>query len=119
MHETKYFPNVRLASLYTHAGGPYLPPPASPFTSSGTRLQFFLDPTCPRGASKSETADLAVEIKVDVGATLGGLVVRYRLALVTVPFALVMLVVGKQVKEFNSGGAFPPLFPCPEHARRK
>ncbi|BGP39096.1 GPI inositol deacylase [Rhodotorula kratochvilovae] len=107
VHESKYFPNVRLASLYTHASGPYLPPPASPFASSGTRLQFFLDPTCPREPGKSETADLAVEIKVDVWATLGALVVRYRLALVTVPFALVMLVVSKQIRDYNVGNAFP------------
>ncbi|KPV77424.1 uncharacterized protein RHOBADRAFT_51279 [Rhodotorula graminis WP1] len=107
VHETKFFPNVRIASLYTHAAGPYLPPPSSPFTSSGACLQFFLDPTCPRDPHKSETADLALEIKVDVWATLGGLVVRYRLALVTVPFALAMLVVGLSVKLYNSGSTFP------------
>ena len=109
MHETKFFPNVRVASLYTYAAGPYLPPPSSPFTSSGARLQFFLDPTCARDPHKSETADLAVEIKVDVWATLGGLVVRYRLALVTVPFALAMLVVGLSIKLYNSGSASPSL----------
>ncbi|GAA5994113.1 Bst1p [Rhodotorula paludigena] len=105
LHETKYFPNVRRAALYTHASGPYLPPPASPFASSGTRLQFFLDPTCAHEPGKP---DLALEIKVDVWATLGALVVRYRMAMVTVPFALVMLVFGKQVKEYNTGSAFPP-----------
>ncbi|GAA5841295.1 hypothetical protein JCM9279_000607 [Rhodotorula babjevae] len=107
VHESKFFPNVRVASLYMHAAGPYLPPPSSPFTSSGARLQFSLDPTCARDPHKSETADLAVEIKVDVWATLGGLVVRYRLALVTVPFALAMLVVGLSVKLYNSGNPFP------------
>ncbi|GAA5879604.1 hypothetical protein JCM1840_003330, partial [Sporobolomyces johnsonii] len=107
LHESKYFPNVRHASLYTHSSGPYLPPPTSPFASSGTRLQFFLDPTCPSDSTKG-TADLAVEVKVDWRATLGALVVRYRMAMVTVPFAVVVLIVGLQIKDFNAGNPFPP-----------
>lgn len=35
--------------------------------------------------------------------TLGALAVRFRMALVTVPFAIVMLVVGLQVRHFNAG----------------
>ncbi|BGP07129.1 GPI inositol deacylase [Rhodotorula toruloides] len=107
VHESKYFPNVRLASLYTHSSGPYLPPASSPFSASGTRLQFFLDPTCARPAGPGETADLALEISVDVWATLGALVVRYRMAMVTVPFAFAMLVLGRQIREYNGGAPFP------------
>ncbi|GAA5975792.1 hypothetical protein JCM21900_006153, partial [Sporobolomyces salmonicolor] len=107
LHESKYFPNVRHASLYTHSSGPYLPPPISPFALSGTRLQFFLDPTCPSDSSKG-TADLAIEVKVDWRATLGALVVRYRMAMVTVPFAVVVLVVWLQIRDFNAGNPFPP-----------
>ncbi|GAA5938622.1 hypothetical protein JCM1841_004366, partial [Sporobolomyces salmonicolor] len=107
LHESKYFPNVRHASLYTHSSGPYLPPPISPFALSGTRLQFFLDPTCPSDSSKG-TADLAIEVKVDWRGTLGALVVRYRMAMVTVPFAVVVLVVWLQIRDFNAGDPFPP-----------
>ncbi|BGP23811.1 GPI inositol deacylase [Rhodotorula toruloides] len=107
VHESKYFPNVRLASLYTHSSGPYLPPASSPFSASGTCLQFFLDPTCARAAGPGEKADLALEISVDLWATLGALVVRYRMAMVTVPFAFAMLVLGRQTREYNSGAPFP------------
>lgn len=103
VHESKFFPNARLASLYTHTSGPYVPPAASPFVSTGTRLQFFLDPTCPRNPEDQEQHDLALEVHVDVRGTLGALAVRFRMALVTIPFALAMLVVGLQVKQYNSG----------------
>ncbi|GAA5865488.1 hypothetical protein JCM3774_005656 [Rhodotorula dairenensis] len=107
VHESKYFPNVRVATLYTHASGPYVPQAASPFVSSGTRLQVFLDPTCPRNPEDQEQHDVALEVHVDIRGTLGALAVRFRMALVTVPFALAMLVVGLQVKAYNSGRAFP------------
>ncbi|GAA5986663.1 hypothetical protein JCM10908_003849 [Rhodotorula pacifica] len=107
VHESKFFPNARLASLYTHASGPYVPQAASPFVSSGARLQFFLDPSCARAPEDQEQHDLAIEIHVDVRGTLGALAVRFRMALVTIPFALVMLVVGLQIREYNSGRAFP------------
>ena len=103
VHESKFFPNARLASLYTHASGPYVPPAASPFVSTGTRLQFFVDPTCPRNPEDQEQHDLALELHVAVRGTLGALAVRFRMALVTIPFALAMLVVGLQVKQYNSG----------------
>ncbi|KAL8277966.1 hypothetical protein RQP46_009598 [Phenoliferia psychrophenolica] len=107
VHETKYFPNARYASLYTHSAGPFQSSSASPFASSGTRLQFFLDPTCPRDGGAT-ASDIAVEITVDVWATLGSLVVRYRMAAVAFPFSIVMLVVARQMKEYNAGSAFLP-----------
>lgn len=103
LHESKYYPNIRQASLYTHSSGPYLPSPASPFASSGSRLQFFLDPTCSRDGTGAP-ADLAIEIKVDLWATLGGLIMRYRMAAVSFPFAIIMLVLARQLKEYNAGG---------------
>ncbi|KAK4702313.1 GPI inositol-deacylase, partial [Phenoliferia sp. Uapishka_3] len=104
VHETKYFPNVRLASLHTHSFGPYQSSPASPFASSGTRLQFFLDPTCLKDGANS---DIAVEVSVDIWKTIGSLVMRYRMAVVVFPFAIVMLVVERQIREFNTGGPYP------------
>lgn len=103
LHETQFFPNARLVSLHTHSGGPYLPAPASPFLSSGSRLQFFLDPTCSR---QGPSPDIAIEIKVDLWATLGSLVMRYRLAGVAFPFAIVMLVMSRQLREYNAGSEF-------------
>lgn len=100
VHESKYYPNVRTALLYTHASGPFLPSSPSPFASSGSRLQFFIDPTCTR---KGSEVDVAVEITVDLWATLGSLVVRYRMAAVAFPFSIVMLVVGRQLHEYNAG----------------
>ncbi|KAM0788807.1 hypothetical protein ACM66B_002894 [Microbotryomycetes sp. NB124-2] len=105
LHESKYFPNVRQAALYTHSSGPYLPAPASPFASSGSRLQFFVDPTCARQGSSS---DLAVEIKLDLWTTLGNLVMRYRMAAVSFPFALATLVFARQLQAYNSGDPFMP-----------
>lgn len=109
VHESKYFPNVRIASLYTHSSGPFQSSSASPFASSGTRLQFFLDPTCPREGSAS---DIAVEITVDVWATLGALAMRYRMAAVAFPVSLVMLVVARQLGEYNTGGALAMALLC-------
>lgn len=100
LHESRFFPNVRVASLYTHSSGPYLPLPTSPFAASGSRLQFFLDPTC---AQSSTLPDIAIEVTVDVWATLGALVIRYRMAAVAFPFSLVMLVVARQLKEYDAG----------------
>ncbi|GAA6012060.1 hypothetical protein JCM10207_005114 [Rhodosporidiobolus poonsookiae] len=105
-HDSKTFPNVRHASLYTHSSGPYLPPssaaPASP-SAGGAKLQLFLDPTC--------ADEIVLELGVDWWATLGSLVVRYRMAMVSVPFAVVMAVVARQVWEFNSGHPFPAFGP--------
>lgn len=101
IHETKFFPNVRVASLYTHASGPFMPALASPFISSGARLQFFLDPTCARSGS---TSDIAIELTVDIWASLGSLIMRYRMAAVAFPFSLVLLIFAKQLMDFNDGG---------------
>ncbi|SCZ99080.1 BZ3500_MvSof-1268-A1-R1_Chr7-1g09385 [Microbotryum saponariae] len=107
LHESKYFPNVREASLYTHASGPYLPAPASPFVSSGARLQLIVDPTCARENSRA-SADVAIEIKLDLWASLGNLAMRYRMAVVAFPFALILLVFACQLRDYNSGHSFPP-----------
>ncbi|GAA5974580.1 hypothetical protein JCM5350_001203 [Sporobolomyces pararoseus] len=104
VHEYRYYPNVRLASLYTHSAGPYLPRS----TSSGARLQFFLDPTCARLEDGSQTVEIEYEIKVDLLRTIGNLFLRYRMALVTMPFAIVSLVIATQLHEFYSGHSFPP-----------
>lgn len=106
LHESKYFPNVRRASLYTHSAGPYLPPPASPFAGSGSRLQFLLDPTCSHdGAAAS---DVAIEIRLDLWATLGNLVMRYRMAAMAYPSAIVMIVLALQLQAYNAGGERSP-----------
>ncbi|GAA5975209.1 hypothetical protein JCM11641_004394 [Rhodosporidiobolus odoratus] len=104
VHETKYFPNVRTASLYTHSGGPFLPPASSLAGdgSVGTTLCLFLDPTCP-----ADTGEVSVEISIDWKATLGSLFVRYRMAMVSVPFALVMFVVAGQMRQYNAGSPYP------------
>lgn len=102
VHESHFFPNVRSASLYTHSTGPYLPPAVSPFAGAGVRLQFFLDPTCATGG------DVALKITVDLWRTLGALVMRYRMAAVAFPFAIVMVVVSRQLRVYNAGGSFVP-----------
>ncbi|GAA5902278.1 hypothetical protein JCM6882_000490 [Rhodosporidiobolus microsporus] len=109
LYETKVFPSVHIASLYTHAGGPYLPPLSASSSSSGsppargTRLRFLVDPTC----AASEGGGVEVEIEVDWWKTLASLVVRYRMAMVTVPFAVVAVVVVGQLREFDAGNPFP------------
>jgi len=102
VHESHFFPNIRSASIYSHAAGPYLPPAISPFAGAGTRLQFFLDPTC------SAEEPVALELTVDLWRTLGALVMRYRMAMVTFPFGIVMIVVGRQLRVYNAGGSFMP-----------
>ena len=102
IHESKFFPNVRVASLYTHASGPFMPSINSPFVAPGSRLQFFLDPTCARGVSN----DVAIELTVDIWASLGSLIMRYRMAAVAFPFSLVALIVARQLMDYDNGGSF-------------
>ncbi|GAA6008956.1 hypothetical protein JCM11491_003846 [Sporobolomyces phaffii] len=98
-HESKYFPNVRTASLYTHSTGPYLSP-----RPAGVRLQFFVDSTC----TDEPGHGLYLEISIDLLRTAGNLFLRYRMALVTIPFALIVLVFAVQINEFRSESSFPP-----------
>lgn len=94
-HETRFYPNVRTASLYTHSGGPYLPIAHT----GGVTLDLFVDPTCPEQGD----ADVSYEIEIDVLKTIGNLLTRYRMAFVTVPAALIAFVIGIQIHIYNSG----------------
>ncbi|KAI5475779.1 glycosylphosphatidylinositol deacylase [Pseudohyphozyma bogoriensis] len=105
VQESKYFPNVHSALIYTHAAGPFQSRPISPFSAAGTHLQVFLDPTC---ASADGASDLAIELTVDIWNTLGSLLLRYRMAAVAFPCAIVLLVFATQLKEYNAGYHFMP-----------
>ncbi|GAA5823698.1 hypothetical protein JCM11251_000730 [Rhodosporidiobolus azoricus] len=115
LFETKIFPSVRAASLYTHSSGPFLPPSSASSSSSsalpanGAKLRFLLDPIC--AASGGRDGQLEVEISVDWWRTVGSLVVRYRMAMVTVPFAMVAIVMAGQMREFDAGNPFPSFGP--------
>ncbi|GAA5937325.1 Bst1p [Sporobolomyces koalae] len=108
-HESKYYPNSQEVTLYTHAHGPFIPSFRSSDSKKGeTRLQLFIDPTpWLEGGDMGDIEHLMIKLTVDVMGTLGSLFVRYRMALVTLPFAIVLLVLAVQLHDFHSGLPFP------------
>lgn len=109
--ESQAFPNAREGLLRTFSAGPYTPRPRTDegfsYEASGTQLQLFLDGlTC--GASGDSLAK--VYISVDVWASLGTLLLRYRMAAVSIPFALVMIVYSWQLAVYDSGSECALLF---------
>lgn len=120
--ESKFHPDVRAATLFTHAVAPFSPPSPSS-GSQGLGLQFWTDPTsC--GASEDEAGggeggDLALEIRLDAYHSLAKIVLRYRMAIVAFPLATIGWVVRCQLREYGSSGRFGPFGPTLSATSRK
>ncbi|KAF3767814.1 hypothetical protein M406DRAFT_90386 [Cryphonectria parasitica EP155] len=98
-YESKYFVNVRHASVSLHGVAPYIPPPLKPkSTEEGLSFQFWTDPTC--GSS------INVRLTVDVLGSMGKLYMRYRTAFAAFPLLVVALVVRKQFRVYDNQGIF-------------
>ncbi|KAL8969258.1 MAG: hypothetical protein Q9183_002083 [Haloplaca sp. 2 TL-2023] len=93
-HESRYFVNVKEANVSLHGIAPFMPPPLrSQAVSDGVSLQFWTDPTC--GSS------IDVSLEVDIGGSLGKLVMRYRTVFAAFPLLIVALVLRKQFKVYD------------------
>ncbi|OBT84659.1 hypothetical protein VE02_07076 [Pseudogymnoascus sp. 03VT05] len=98
-YESKYFVNVKQASINLHGVAPFMPPPLeSRQGHEGISLQIWTDPTC------GSTVD--VSLTVDVFGSFGKLYMRYRTIIAAFPLLIVCLVIGKQLSLYNDTGIF-------------
>lgn len=109
--ESKFHPNVHSATLFTHSEAPYIPISTSPFARRGLSLQFWTDPTvCGDGSAdvNSDGGGLAIEIRLDIYHSLAKLFLRYRMAIVAFPLAIISWILRCQVVEYTATAKFPP-----------
>ncbi len=98
-HESKYFVNVKDANISLHGIAPFVPPPLQAHAAAdGLSLQFWTDPTC--------NSSIDVSLKVDVAASMGKLVMRYRVVFAAFPILVVALVLRKQFTIYDGSGRF-------------
>ena len=98
-HESKYFVNVKDANISLHGIAPFVPPPLQAHAAAdGLSLQFWTDPTC--------NSSIDVTLNVDVAASMGKLVMRYRVVFAAFPILVVALVLRKQFTIYDSGGRY-------------
>ncbi|KJZ78116.1 GPI inositol-deacylase [Hirsutella minnesotensis 3608] len=97
-YESKYFVNVREASISFHGHAPFVPPPLDPREQEGLAFQFWSDPTC--------NSALDIGLELDVWGSLGKLYMRYRTALAAFPLLVVSMVLRKQFQVYDQTGAF-------------
>ncbi|KAL8711985.1 MAG: hypothetical protein Q9220_003681 [cf. Caloplaca sp. 1 TL-2023] len=98
-HESRYFVNVKDANISLHGIAPFMPPPLrSQAESNGVSLQFWTDPTC--------DSSIDVSLEVDIGGSMGKLVMRYRTVFAAFPLLIIALVLRKQFQLYDQSGAF-------------
>lgn len=96
-HESRYSVNVKEANISLHGIAPFMPPPLrSQAMSNGISLQFWTDPTC--------DSSIDVSLQVDIGGSMGKLVMRYRTVFAAFPLLVVALVLRKQFKLYDDSG---------------
>ena len=98
-HESKYFVNVKDANISLHGIAPFVPPPLQAHAATnGLSLQFWTDPTC--------NSSIDVSLNVDVAASMGKLVMRYRVVFAAFPILVVALVLRKQFTIYDGSGRY-------------
>ena len=98
-HESKYFVNVKDANISLHGIAPFVPPPLQAHAAAnGLSLQFWTDPTC--------NSSIDVSLNVDVAASMGKLVMRYRVVFAAFPILVVALVLRKQFTIYDGSGRY-------------
>ncbi|CAO2653726.1 Nn.00g031370.m01.CDS01 [Neocucurbitaria sp. VM-36] len=99
VYESKFFVNVKNASINLHGVSPYMPPALrSKQPSNGLSLQVWSDPTC--------DSSMELSLKVDVLGSLGKLWMRYRIVFAAFPLLIVVLVLRQQFKVYDATGVF-------------
>lgn len=96
-HESRYFVNVKEANISLHGIAPFMPPPMrTKAVHDGVSLQFWTDPTC--------NSSIDISLKVDIAASMGKLVMRYRMVFAAFPLLVVALVLRKQFQLHDETG---------------
>lgn len=98
-YESKYFVNVKEASINLHGVAPFMPPPLRQKDSEdGLTLQFWTDPSC--------DSSIQVSLQLDVPGSFGKLFMRYRTVFAAFPLLIVALVLRKQFRIYDESGVF-------------
>lgn len=98
-YESKYFVNVKQASINLHGISPFIPPPLKARgAEDGVSLQIWTDPTC--------NSSIHIDLQVDVLGSFGKLFMRYRTVLTAFPLLIVALVLRKQFHVYDETGIF-------------
>ena len=95
--ESKYFVNVKEASINLHGTAPFMPPPLhGQATYEGVSLQLWTDPSC--------NTSIRLDLSLDIAGSLGKLVMRYRTLFAAFPLVVVALVLRKQFMMHDQTG---------------
>lgn len=98
-YESKYFVNVKQASVNLHGIAPFMPPPLmARHVEDGLSLQIWTDATC--------NSTVTITMNVDVLGSFGKLFIRYRQVLAAFPLLIVALVIRKQFRTYDETGIF-------------
>lgn len=99
VYESKFFVNVKDASINLHGVAPYMPPALhTKQPSNGLSLQIWTDPTC--GSS------MEVSLRVDILGSIGKLWMRYRVVFAAFPILVVTLVLRQQFRTYDETAVF-------------
>ncbi|TGO63189.1 hypothetical protein BOTNAR_0103g00070 [Botryotinia narcissicola] len=98
-YESKYFVNVKQATINIHGVSPFMPP-ALKYKAIQDRLslQFWTDPTC--------NSSIKISLSVDIPGSLGKMYMRYRTVFAAFPLLVVALVMRKQFRMYDETGIF-------------
>ncbi|KAG4026203.1 hypothetical protein MFRU_043g00090 [Monilinia fructicola] len=98
-YESKYFVNVKQATINLHGVSPFMPPALKHKSiQDGLSLQFWTDPTC--------NSSIKISLSVDIPGSLGKLYMRYRTVFAAFPLLVVALVLRKQFRMYDETGIF-------------
>ncbi|KAF2127603.1 PGAP1-domain-containing protein [Dothidotthia symphoricarpi CBS 119687] len=99
VYESKFFVNVKDASINLHGVAPYMPPALhTKQPSNGLSLQIWTDPTC--------DSSVEVSLRVDILGSLGKLWMRYRIVFAAFPILVVTLVLRQQFRTYDETAVF-------------
>lgn len=105
--EGRFHVNADKKPIRVHSHGPRSP--YTPYKLAGygdnLHLQIFVPPViCPQGV---QNTNIQLEISIDIWASLGNIVMRYRTLLAAFPLAVTLICVLNQLDRYNTGGEFP------------
>ncbi|KAB2104747.1 GPI inositol-deacylase [Alternaria gaisen] len=99
IYESKFFVNVKDASINLHGVSPYMPPALhAKQPSNGLSLQIWSDPTC--------DSSVEINLNVDILGSFGKLWMRYRIIFAAFPILVVALVLRQQFRTYDNSGVF-------------
>lgn len=96
MHESHYYPDFSTASVFIHGEAPFILSPGA--TTGGLQLDLWRDPS-------DANADDYLSIRIDVLASLGKVVLRYRTVFAAWPLVISLLVLQCQLRVQSRGSA--------------